>query len=170
MGCCGHGGMMIGGMHGRLSKLACICQYEKHADMLELSDEQLASLKDIRMASRKAAIQARADIQIVELELDEILKEDMPDLTEVKAKISAIAALRKDMALARVNTLEKARKILTTEQLAKLKALKKKARAKKAETYKKTGERAKKRVLKKTEKEAGEKKIMKKKSETSESQ
>ncbi|UCF78168.1 MAG: hypothetical protein JSW03_08660 [Candidatus Eiseniibacteriota bacterium] len=137
-GCCGPGGMTMAGVLGKLRSLGCICQFEKCAKVLELSEKQLVSLKEARMAAKKAAIQARANIQIAQMELDEILKGDSPDLTAVKAKISEIASMAEDIALTKISTLQKAQKLLTKEQLEKLKACKKGACITKGESCKKT--------------------------------
>ncbi len=161
MGCCGDGGGMMGGACGKLQKLGCICQYEKCAEMLELSKKQVASLKEIRMSSKKAAIRAMADVKIANLELDEILKGCCPDLVKVKAKISEIAQLKEDMCLAKVTALQKAQKVLTKEQLDKFESCR-------MGTCSKTAQSCMKTCVKKEQKACDKKVMIKKKAEMKE--
>jgi Spy/CpxP family protein refolding chaperone len=149
MGGCGDGGGMMGGACGSLQKLGCLCDYEKCAEMLELSKKQIASLKDIRLASKKACIQAMADVNIARLELNEVMKGCCPDLAKVKVKISAIAELKEDMCLAKVSALQKAQKVLTKEQLDKFRSCKMGACKQKGESCKKACAKEDKKACKK---------------------
>lgn len=97
--------------------------YDWYAQQLDLSEEQRTQLKAIWLTHLKSVIQRRADIQIAQLELREELGKDVPDYNQAKAKISQINALRGGIAQDHLSAIKKARKLLTPEQLKKLKSL-----------------------------------------------
>jgi len=130
------GGMMLGGMMGEGMMVDPVCRelhqfggpgfYGKYADGLGLSDQQVNDLKAIWSKYKKGVILKKADIQIAKIELGEILGQDTIDFSKAKAKITQIGSLKQDIRLDHLSSIEKAQKVLTTEQLAKFKTLKKK--------------------------------------------
>lgn len=108
-----------------LQSLGCPGFFTHHAYELGLSDEQVADLKTIRWNQRKSVIEKRAQIQIAHVELEELLDQEPVNFDKVKAKVIGIGDLEQDIRLDRLTTIQKARKILTAEQLEKAKNLKK---------------------------------------------
>jgi Spy/CpxP family protein refolding chaperone len=88
-------------------------------DQLGLSLQQVKTLRDLRTAFEKEAIQRGAEIRLAEVELRETLEQDQVDLARAEALVRKIAGLRADMRLSRLRTVEKGKAILTPEQLAK---------------------------------------------------
>lgn len=132
MGCCMMGGGMMGDpVYKELHHFGGPGFYKEYADELGLSDEQVKKLKSIWSGYKKGVIRKKADIKIAEIELGEILEQDAIDFGKAKAKITQIGSLNQAIRLGHLSSIEKAQKVLTAEQLTKLKTLKKKG-------YKKT--------------------------------
>lgn len=64
-----------------------------------LSDEQLDKLKKIKMESKKKAIRLKAELEVTEIELEELLKDDPIDMKEVEKKVSQIVSVKKEKML-----------------------------------------------------------------------
>jgi Spy/CpxP family protein refolding chaperone len=129
MGCMGEGGMKCGMGCGQcckqLHELGCPGCFVKMAKELELTDQQVKDLKAICSEHKKDVIRKRADIKVAELELSDLIEQPTVDLTKVKAKLTEIGSMKQSMCLAQLATIEKAHKVLTTEQLTKFKDMKK---------------------------------------------
>ena len=122
-----HGGMMgaKGDVVGQLlHRIGGPGFYERHAEELGLSDEQKAQFKEIWSSHHKDMIRTRADIEIAQVELKELLTKDSPEFDRAKKKVSQISKMRGEIAQERLEALQKARKVLAAEQIEKLKSLK----------------------------------------------
>ncbi|MGB2696300.1 MAG: Spy/CpxP family protein refolding chaperone [Candidatus Zixiibacteriota bacterium] len=93
---------------------------------LGLTDEQVASLKSIKMNFMKDEIQREANLKLAKLELKELMATDKLDLAKVEKKIKSIAAMKADAKIACLKSCEKAKGILTPEQMEKCKGQHKK--------------------------------------------
>jgi hypothetical protein len=127
MGCGGMGcGSMAGGCSGMCKggeKKHC-CKSEFYlccAEGLELTDEQVASLKSIKMNYLKAKIQEEADLKIAELELKELMSAEKTDMAKVEKMIKSIYIMKAEKKIAALKAQEKAKGVLTPEQLQKKK-------------------------------------------------
>jgi Spy/CpxP family protein refolding chaperone len=119
-------GMMGGGMRGGMSpgrgpghEGPLISMMLDMKDQLGLSLQQVQTLRDLRAAFEKEAIQRGAEIRVAEVELRETLVQDRVDLGRAETLVRKIAGLRAELRLARLRTLEKGKAVLTPEQLAK---------------------------------------------------
>ncbi len=92
-------------------------------DELGLSAEQVKTLEGLVGRFRKDAEARIAGIEAAEQEVASMLKADPPDLSAVESKVRAVAALRVDLRIARIRTIEEGRAALTPEQRQKLQAL-----------------------------------------------
>jgi hypothetical protein len=126
---CGQGpGMMEGQGHPAakaLQQLGCPNFFLKQAEELNLSDQQADELKSMKNEQHKWHIQKRADIEVAQVELEELLDQDPVNFDKVKAKLSQIGDMEKEMLMARLAVIQKAHKVLTAEQLEKAKEMKK---------------------------------------------
>jgi len=95
------------------------------AEDLDLSDLQVDELKGMENEQHKWHIQKRADIEVAQVELEELLDQDPVNFDKVKAKISQIGDMEKEMLLSRLTVIQKAHKVLTAEQLEKAQEMKK---------------------------------------------
>lgn len=116
----GHkGGMFQHKMHG-------FGGIERFADELGLSDEQQGKLKTIKFDAEKEAVVKRSEVKLAHIELREIMQTDAPDKGAIKKQVEKIGRLKTDMMLAKVDKRFAVKQILTDEQQAKLKELRKK--------------------------------------------
>lgn len=119
----GIGGMMGDPIAGVLHQFGGPGFYNKWAGQLGLSEDQQDQLEGIWTSHRKSMIRKRADLEIAEVELKEALGKAEPDYDDAKSKIKRIGDLREEIALAGLSAMQKARKVLTAEQLRKVKSL-----------------------------------------------
>ncbi len=99
--------------------------YTKFADELGLSNSQVKKLEAIWYNHKKVAISRKADLKIAQLELKNILSQQPTDFKKANAKIAEIGSLEKALRLDHLQSIEKARKVLTPEQFKKLSELRK---------------------------------------------
>ena len=92
---------------------------------LELTDEQTEKLRQMRVEARKAAVRNRADLQVQRIELGELLRADSPSKAQVDRKVQQITKLQGAAFAARINTMLSAKAVLTPEQRAKARELRK---------------------------------------------
>jgi Spy/CpxP family protein refolding chaperone len=93
------------------------------AEHLGLSDAQREKMRDIHERTQRGNIQARADIQIAQMDLHKLLREDHVDRGAVDAQIDKISRLRTEQAHARMAAMLDAREVLTPDQRAKAKEM-----------------------------------------------
>jgi len=93
--------------------------YTKFADELGLSNDQVKKLEAIWYNHKKVAIRKKADLKIAQLELKNILSQQPTDFKKANAKIAEIGSLENGLRLDHLQSIEKARKVLTPEQLKK---------------------------------------------------
>jgi Spy/CpxP family protein refolding chaperone len=134
MGSCGMGGgmhgcsgmcagmkEMCGGMMGEKGQCCKRDFFLCCKDHLELTDEQVTSLKTMRMQFLRGDIQKDADLKLAELELKELMSADKLDMPAVEKKIKAIHGMKADKKIAHLKAFEKAKGVLTPEQMEKKK-------------------------------------------------
>jgi Spy/CpxP family protein refolding chaperone len=118
--------MMGGGMHGMPEGMG-MPQPSRLVRMLKeelgLSDEQTKQLKPIVLQAMKTEIQQRADLQIAEIDLGELLEAAPVDMAQVEAKLKGIEGLRTMLRLTLIKAHEQAKALLTPEQRQKLERL-----------------------------------------------
>ena len=86
---------------------------------LDLTDEQKANAREIMLAARKQAIPMRAELQVAQLELQELLVQDDVDRAAVDQHLEQIGQLRQKLMRHRVDTRLKLHAMLTPEQRTK---------------------------------------------------
>ena len=89
---------------------------------LGLTAEQESQLRSLRQEGRKAAIRRRADLRLARVELNEAMQSPSVDEGAVRAKAKQLADLRSAQFQASVETRLALGKILTPEQMEKLRA------------------------------------------------
>ena len=108
-------GRMAGGM-GMLTRLA---------DKLDLSEEQQAEIKDIHALHKKNVIRRNADLQIARVELQELMQQEEPDLNAIEDQVRNVANLGAGIKYSQIKVGIDTKNVLTEEQQAKLKELRK---------------------------------------------
>ncbi|MEE9230383.1 MAG: periplasmic heavy metal sensor [Acidobacteriota bacterium] len=123
-----HRGMDRGGHHGMMghryaSERPIISLMLQNKEALKLAPEQVQKLETLRLNFRKAAIKRSADLQVAELELDQLRRQQSVDLAKVEAQVKRIETLRAEQRLSRIRTIEEGKALLTAEQRERLKTL-----------------------------------------------
>lgn len=88
-----------------------------------LTDAQVSQLRQLKQADRKLAIRRRADLQIARMELDGLFEAATVDEKAVAAKTKTLADLETAALKARVDHRLAVRKVVSAEQLEKMKRL-----------------------------------------------
>ena len=114
-------GKMCGKMGGMEEGMGC-CKKEFFLcckEELNLTDDQVKALKTIKTNFMKEDIQKEADLKIAHMELQDLLQADKLDLPSVEKKIKAVSNMQADKKIAHIKAFEKAKEVLTPEQLKK---------------------------------------------------
>lgn len=94
-----------------------------HARDLSLTPDQVRALETLRADFQRKADLQTAELQRIEFELQGLLSREQIDLAQVEARIRRTEALRTDLRLDWIRTVEKAKATLTQEQWRKLQPL-----------------------------------------------
>jgi Spy/CpxP family protein refolding chaperone len=86
---------------------------------LDLSQEQIAEINQIKLEFQKTSLELKKEIGIKRLEVKELMMEDPVDLEKVKAKWEEIAQLQVELKIKSLENQQKIKEVLTPEQLAK---------------------------------------------------
>jgi Spy/CpxP family protein refolding chaperone len=84
---------------------------------LNLNEKQEDALKEIENDTAKDLIRKKADEQIAQIELEELLEKDTVDLKAVEKKLKQIEALKTEFQLTVIKSTQKLKAILTPQQL-----------------------------------------------------
>ncbi len=89
---------------------------EVFKERLKLNNDQVEKLKRLRSDYRKEVIKRRANLRVAELELWELIDAKNLDMGKAEKKVREVEAMRSDLMLYRLKTLQETRKFLTDEQ------------------------------------------------------
>lgn len=89
-----------------------------------ISKEQVGKIKDLSITTEKKLIKVRADIELKEIDLREVLDEDKPNEGKAEGLIKGIMKLKTDARILKTKQMIDMKKILTPEQLEKLQQFK----------------------------------------------
>jgi Spy/CpxP family protein refolding chaperone len=101
------------------------CGMMEKADELGLTAEQQAKIKTIHLEAKKEEIRLKADIELAELDLKQLMMADTPNQDQILKAVDNLGLLKTKMAKAEIKTKLAMQQILTKEQLAKWKEMKK---------------------------------------------
>jgi Spy/CpxP family protein refolding chaperone len=88
-----------------------------------IDERTMEDIKAIHLKCNKDAIKKKADIEVAEIELRELLDKDPVDLAAAEAKIKEMAALKADLKIEHMKSMEEIKGKLTPEQRRKFHAL-----------------------------------------------
>jgi len=97
----------------------------QHAEELGLTAEQQSKMKSVSLAAKKEQIRLKADIQLAKLDLGQLMMADNPNENEVMKAVDNLGSLQSKMKKAEIKRKLTMHQILTKEQLAKWKEMKK---------------------------------------------
>lgn len=117
------GGMGMGGSMGGDLPIDMVLHNQEIADEIGLTSEQQEKLRKLFLDSKKEDIRTKADLQILKLELGDLLEQDNPNVKQVDKKIDEMTKLQSKMMKSKIHALLEGKKILTDEQIEKIKTL-----------------------------------------------
>jgi len=98
----------------------------RHADDLGLTDDQKSKLEDMQTQFAKERIDLKAEMEKAQIDLRQLMKADNPNEMAVSSAIDRTTKLRGDMAKMRFRHKMAVQKVLTADQIKKLKEMPKK--------------------------------------------
>ena len=94
-----------------------------YIEKLQLTQEQRDKMDSAKIAHQKDMIKKSADRDIAQIELDEIMRKDEPNLTAVGDQLKKIANMEADLKFAQIKVMLDIKAILTKEQRDNLKMM-----------------------------------------------
>jgi len=93
---------------------------EELQEDIGLKKEQREQIRKIHFETKKKLVNLTKDRELKEIELKELLSEENPDMTKIKNIVKEISSLEAEIKLTRIRQLLELKKMLTEEQLDKL--------------------------------------------------
>lgn len=105
---------------GSMEQLPLMTLILWHARDLSLTPAQIQTLDRLRGDYQRQAELQAAELQRIELELQQLFGREPLDLAQVEARMRKMEALRTDLRMGRIRTIEQGKAVLTPEQWRKL--------------------------------------------------
>ena len=125
-GSTGHGyGKRAYGKHmgGHQSASEFIQHVLKFKEGMAITDEQETKLKGLETAFKKTRIKMKAEVELANLDLHELLKKEESRLSDIESKLKNVHTLKADLLMASIKTKRDAKAVLTDEQRKRMKAV-----------------------------------------------
>ena len=116
-------GMMGRGKGGRGRNMGRMAAILRLADELKLSEAQRSELNEIAADHRKNIIRQKAEIDLARVDVQELMRQDEPDIAELRSELMDIATLEVDMKCQQIQVRINAKNVLTEEQQEALKKI-----------------------------------------------
>lgn len=99
--------------------LCGIFRNKRMAEELKLTDKQIESIEQLVRNTEKETIKLRAEMELKEIDLRDVLDEDAPDEAAAISLIKGIMALKTEHRVLKVKEMIKIKKTLTPDQIDK---------------------------------------------------
>jgi Spy/CpxP family protein refolding chaperone len=119
----GHGMGMRGGMRGREFGLGRLLNDPAIREQLGVSADQAAKIRQQESEFRKTEIRGRADLEVKQIDLRDLLSADKPDRAAIDAKLQEISTTRLAFEKSAIDFRLNSRDALTPAQREKLRQL-----------------------------------------------
>ncbi|MCA9472544.1 MAG: Spy/CpxP family protein refolding chaperone [Nitrospirales bacterium] len=121
----GHGSSLNYGTHmgPHQSASEFIEHVLKFKDGMAITDEQAAKLRSVETEFKKEKIKMKAEVELANLDLHELLKNEESSLSDIEAKLKNVHNLEADLLMASIKAKREARAVLTDEQRSRMKAV-----------------------------------------------
>lgn len=93
----------------------------KNQEALEITDDQLAKIKDLKIKTKKELIRKHADIEVIKIDIISFLYQEKINVDAINKLIDKKYDIKKEKAKLLVSSLADLKGILTKDQCAKLK-------------------------------------------------
>jgi Spy/CpxP family protein refolding chaperone len=94
-----------------------------YIEKLQLTQDQRDKIDSAKIAHTKDMIRKNADRDIAQIELDEIMRKDEPNLTAISDQLKKIATMEADLKFAQIKVMLDIKALLTKEQKDNLKMM-----------------------------------------------
>lgn len=95
----------------------------KYKDGMAITDEQESTLRSVETDFKKTRIKMKAEVELANLDLHELLKNEESSLSDIEAKLKNVHMLEADLLMASVKAKRDAKAVLTDEQRKRMKAV-----------------------------------------------
>jgi Spy/CpxP family protein refolding chaperone len=106
-----------------LEQLPLITLMLWHAQDLSLTPVQIQTLDRLRSDFQRQVESQAAELQRMELELQQLFSREPIDLVQVESRMRKMEGLRTDLRMSRIRAIEQAKAVLTREQWSRLQPL-----------------------------------------------
>ena len=110
---------MRAGMHECDMDCGCGGPHMEKFKALGLDEKQSAAVQAIHLRTKKDMIRHKADVQIAEIDLKEVLSKDPVDMSAAEAAVKKIEGLKSEMRMLHIKAMEEIKTNLTPEQKKK---------------------------------------------------
>lgn len=86
---------------------------------LGLDEKQKEAVKAVHLRTKKEMVRSRADVEVAEIELKEVLSKDPVDLKAAEATVKKVEGLKSEMRMLHIKAMEEIKSSLTPEQRKK---------------------------------------------------
>lgn len=111
------------GMHGGMAacdgNCGCDGSHMEKLKALGLDEKQTEAVNAVHFRTKKAMIRDRADVEVAEIELKEILSKDPVDLNAAEAAVKKIEGKKSEIRMLHIKAMEEIKVSLTPEQKKK---------------------------------------------------
>ncbi len=95
----------------------------KFKQAMAITDDQENQLQTISTNFKKTKIKMKAEVELANLDLHELLRNDQADLSDIESQLKNVHALKADLIMASVKAKREAKNVLTDEQRQRMKAV-----------------------------------------------
>lgn len=102
-----------------------------YTEQLDLSDKQVAKIKDVKSAYKKDTIMLEADIEVLEIDLKEFHRDYTTSMDTIAKKVRKIESKKGDKQIAKFKMMRDIREVLTKKQRTKIREIMQKKKSSK---------------------------------------
>jgi hypothetical protein len=95
----------------------------KFKQAMAITDEQESQLQSINTNFKKTKIKMKAEVELANLDLHELLRNDQASLSDIESKLKNVHTLKADLLMASIKAKREAKAVLTDEQRQRMKAV-----------------------------------------------
>jgi Spy/CpxP family protein refolding chaperone len=111
-----HRGTRFGGPRGERKGGIAAMKILRHAEELDLNEQQVTQLEELALDARKQLVDLHAAIEKGKLELEEQIRSNSDDITTIKKHLNSLAQTRVDVQELKLRNWIAVKKILTDDQ------------------------------------------------------
>lgn len=92
----------------------------KFKEGMSLTDDQANQLRKLRTQYKKDRIKMKANVQLANIDLHELLRDEKASLSDIESNLKNVHALKADLYMASIKAKRDAKGVLTTEQQSRM--------------------------------------------------